>query len=186
MFVLDKSSYDSITLLFSDLVCYYTLPCSPCTAASSASTARWSVGPWFLSCQGVQGSWLSCGPHFTSLHLYLNFLSLLNSTESFLLDPVFPGVFLTMARHLLAAFSVQFCDLFPYDVHIGFFMFNFLSCRDGCVYGSVVAHWWESRFRRSIIQTLCKMKVKLQYSEFLKSNMEIHVLLFSAKIFVSL
>lgn len=132
MFVLDKSSYDSsefITLLFGDLVCYYTLTCSPCTAASSASAARWSIGPWFLSCQGVQGSLLSCGPHFTSpLHLSL---SLLNSTESFLLDPVFPGVFLTMAKLLLATFSVLLCDLFPYDVHIGFFMLNFLSCRDG-------------------------------------------------------
>lgn len=89
MFVLDKSSSDSsefITLLFGDLVCYYTLPCSLCTAASSASAARWSIniGPWFLSCQGGQGSWLSCGPHFTyPLHLYLNFLSLFNITESF-------------------------------------------------------------------------------------------------------
>lgn len=29
--------------------------------------------------------------------------------------------FLTMARLLLADFSIQFFDLFPYDVHIGFF-----------------------------------------------------------------
>lgn len=66
-----------------------------------------------------------------TLHLLFIFLSLLNSTESFLLDPVFPGVFLTMTKLLLATFSVQFCDWFPYDVHIGFFMLNFLSCRDG-------------------------------------------------------
>lgn len=66
-----------------------------------------------------------------TLHLLFIFLSLLNSTESFLLDPVFPGVFLTMAKLLLATFSVLFCDLFPHDVHIGFFMLNFLSCRDG-------------------------------------------------------
>lgn len=66
------------------LYAIYTLPCSPCTAASSVLAARWSIGPWFLSCQEGQGSWLSCGPHFTyPLHLYLNFLSLFNSTESF-------------------------------------------------------------------------------------------------------
>lgn len=123
MFVLDKSSSDSsefITLLFGDLVCYYTLPCSLCTAASSASAARWSIniGPWFLSCQGGQGSWLSCGPHFTyPLHLYLNFLSLFNSTESF-------QSFLAFSNDGQASscwFQYTVFDLFPYDVHIGFF-----------------------------------------------------------------
>lgn len=124
MFVLDKSSSDSsefITLLFGDLVCYYTLPCSLCSAASSASAARWSIniGPWFLSCQGGQGSWLSCGPHFTyPLHLYLNFLSLSSIAQRV---SSLSWHFLTMARLLLADFSIQFFDLFPYDVHIGFF-----------------------------------------------------------------
>lgn len=144
MFVLDKSSSDSsefITLLFGDLVCYYTLPCSLCSAASSASAARWSIniGPWFLSCQGGQGSWLSCGPHFTyPLHLYLNFLSLFNSTESF-------QSFLAFSNDGQASscwFQYTVFRLVSIWCPHWFFSWSiFLSCPDCLVYGSVVAHW---------------------------------------------
>lgn len=128
MFVLDKSSSDSsefITLLFGDLVCYYTLPCSLCTAASSASAARWSIniGPWFLSCQGGQGSWLSCGPHFTyPLHLYLNFLSLFNSTESFQSFLAFSND--GQASYLLIS-VYSFSTCFHMMSTLVFFMINF-------------------------------------------------------------
>lgn len=146
MFVLDKSSSDSsefITLLFGDLVCYYTLPCSLCTAASSASAARWSIniGPWFLSCQGGQGSWLSCGPHFTyPLHLYLNFLSLSSIAQRV---SSLSWHFLTMAMQASSCwFQYTVFRLVSIWCPHWFFSWSiFLSCPDCLVYGSVVAHW---------------------------------------------
>lgn len=124
MFVLDKSSSDSsefITLLFGDLVCYYTLPCSLCTAASTASAARY--GPLIL----VHGfSLVKVGkvldsPVGHTLHILFIFILIFSLSSIAQRVSSLSWHFLTMARLLLADFSIQFFDLFPYDVHIGFF-----------------------------------------------------------------
>lgn len=100
-------------------------------------------GPLILvhgfSHQGGQGSWLSCGPHFTyPLHLYLNFLSLFNSTESF-------QSFLAFSNDGQASscwFQYTVFRLVSIWCPHWFFSWSiFLSCPDCLVYGSVVAHW---------------------------------------------
>lgn len=121
MFVLDKSSSEFITLLFGDLVCYmyYTLPCSLCTAASSAS----QDGPLIL----VHGfSLVKVGkvldsPVGHTLHILFIFILIFSLSSIAQRVSSLSWHFLTMARLLLADFSIQFFDLFPYDVHIGFF-----------------------------------------------------------------
>lgn len=112
MFVLDKSSYDSsefITLLYGDLVCYYT---TLALLVLPPPLPRLQDGPLVHGFSLVKVCKVLYSLVGHTLHLLFIFLSLLNSTESFLLDPVFPGVFLTMTKLLLATSVYCFATCF--------------------------------------------------------------------------
>lgn len=123
MFVLDKSSSDSsefITLLFGDLVCYYTLLA---LFVLPPPLPRPQDGPLILvhSFSLVTVGKVLDSPVGHTLHILFIFILIFSLSSIAQRVSSLSWHFLTMARLLLADFSIQFFDLFPYDVHIGFF-----------------------------------------------------------------